>query len=57
MKEFDFYYLLLIFLFSSYAWLVPLKDKNDIIITNDSSKVLNKLEGCKPNEIWVHKGS
>ena len=57
MKEFDFYYSLLIFLFSSYAWLVPLKDKNGIVITNDSSKVWNKLEGCKPNKIWVHKGS
>ena len=45
--------MLLIF-FSKYSWVVPLKDKKDI--SNAFQKLLDKSE-CKPNKIWVDKGS
>ena len=41
-------------IFSKYAWVVPLKDKNGMIIANAFQKILNYL---KPNKIWVDKGS
>ena len=48
-KEFDFYYALLIFtvlifidIYSNYAWVVPLKDKKDFIITNSFQIILDK---------------
>ena len=43
-------------IFSKYAWFRPLKDKKDISIANAFQKILDKLE-CKPNKIWVDKGS
>ena len=49
-KEFAFYYVLLIF---SYYCLI---DKKDISITNAFQKTL-KQSNRKPNEIWVHRGS
>ena len=43
-------------IFSKYAWVVPLKDKKGISIVNAFQKILDK-SGCKPNKIWVDKGS
>ena len=43
-------------IFSKYEWVVPLKDKNGITITNAFQKIL-KESNRKPNKIWVDKGS
>ena len=43
-------------IFSKYAWVVPLKDKKGITITNAFQKILNK-SNRKPNKIWADKGS
>ena len=43
-------------IFCKYAWVVPLKDKKGIIITNVFQKILNG-SNRKPNKIWVDKGS
>ena len=43
-------------IFSKYAWVVLLKDKNGNSIVNAFQKILDK-SGCKPNKIWVDKGS
>ena len=48
--------LCLIDIHSKYAWVVPLKDKKGITITNVFRKILGK-SGRKPNKIWVDKGS
>ena len=42
-------------IFSKYAWAVPLKGKKGVTI-NAFHKVLDKSD-CKPNKIWVDKGS
>ena len=49
-------------IFSKYAWVIPLKDKNGISIVNAFQKLLDdskrsKAEdkGRKPNKIWVDK--
>ena len=49
---------------SKYAWVVPLKDKKGISIVNAFQKILKesdrneaKPKGCRPNKIWVDKGS
>ena len=62
----------LIDIFSKYARVVPLKDKNGISIVNAFQKILNdsasseakskghrqsQSKGRKPNKIWVDKGS
>ena len=39
-------------IFSKYAWIIPLKDKKGIIITNAFVDESNH----KPNKIWVDKG-
>ena len=39
-----------------YAWVIPLKDKKDITITNAFQKIL-KESNRKSNKIWVQKGS
>ena len=51
-------------IFSKYAWVVPLKDKKGITITNAFQKILkgsnkrhSQSKGRKPNKIWVDKGS
>ena len=51
-------------IFSKYAWVIPLKDKNGISIVNAFQKILDdskrrKAEdkGRKPNKIWVDKVS
>ena len=43
-------------IFSKYAWVVPLKDKKGITITNAFQKIL-KESNSKTNKIWVDKGS
>ena len=43
-------------IFSKYAWVVSLKDKKGVSIVNAFQKVLDESE-CKPNKIWVNKGS
>ena len=51
--EFVVYY---IDIFSKHAWVIPLKGKNGIIITNAFQKILDE-SNCKPNIMWVDKGS
>ena len=43
-------------IFSKFEWVVPLKDKKGVSIVNAFKKILDK-SACKPNEIWVDKGS
>ena len=43
-------------IFSKYVWVVPLKDKKGITITNAFQKVLDE-SNRKPSEIWLDKGS
>ena len=43
-------------IYSKYAWVIPLKDKKDITITNAFQKNAKKSYR-KPNKIWVDKGS
>ena len=46
----------IIYLFSKYAWIVPLKDERGVSIVNAFQRVLDK-SGSKPNKIWVDKES
>ena len=41
---------------SKYAWVIPLKDKKGITITNAFKKLLDE-SNWKPNKIWVEKDS
>ena len=43
-------------IFSKYAWVVPLKDKNGVNIVNALQEILDDAKR-KPNKIWVDKGS
>ena len=43
-------------IFSKYAWVIPLKDKKGITITNTFQKTLNESKH-KPNKMWVDKSS
>ena len=43
-------------IYSKYVWVIPLKDKIGIEITNAFQKILDK-SNCKTNKIWVDKGS
>ena len=43
-------------IFSKYAWVILLKDKKGITITNTFRKIL-KGSNCKSSKIWVDKGS
>ena len=43
-------------IYSKYAWVIPLKDKKRITITNAFQKFLKESSG-KANKIWVDKGS
>ena len=54
-KEFRFL-LCVIDIYSKYAWVIPLKDKKGITITNAFQKILDE-SNRKPNKIWVDKGS
>ena len=51
-------------IYSKYAWVIQLKDKKEIPITNAFLKILDESKRCvakskehKLNKIWVHKGS
>ena len=50
------YLLCAIDLFSKYAWVIPIRDKKGITITNAFQKIM-KESNRKPNKIWVDKGS
>ena len=43
-------------IYSKYAWVIPLRNKKGITITNAFQKTL-KESNRKPNKIWVDKGS
>ena len=43
-------------IFSKYAWVISLKDKKGITITNAFQKILDE-SNRKPNKIWVDKSS
>ena len=43
-------------IYSKYAWIIPLKVKKGITITNVFQKILDE-SNHKPNKIWVDKGS
>ena len=43
-------------IYDKYAWVIPLKDKKGITITNTFQKILDE-SNRKPNKIWVDKGS
>ena len=43
-------------IFSKYAWVILLNNKNSITITNAFHKILNE-SNRKPNKVWVDKGS
>ena len=49
-------FLCVIDIFSKYTWVIPLKDKRGIAITNALQKILDK-SNRKPNRKWVDKGS
>ena len=42
-------------IFSKYAWVIPLKDKKGIAITNAFQKILDE-SNHKSNKIWLGKG-
>ena len=46
----------MLLIISKYAWVIPLKDKIGITITNSFQKISKESNG-KPNKIWVGKGS
>ena len=50
------YLLCAIDLYSKYAFVVPLKNKKGISVTNGFNKII-KQSGRKPNKIWVDQGS
>ena len=43
-------------IFGKYAWVILMKDKKGITITNDFQKTLDE-SNRKPNKIWVDIGS
>ena len=43
-------------IFSKYVWIVPLKDKNGVIIVNAFECILDSSKR-KPNKLWVDQGS
>ena len=51
-----FRFLLRVIVFSKYAWVVPLKDKQVVSIVNDFQNILYD-SNRKLNKIWVDKGS
>ena len=50
------YLLCALYLFSKYAFVIPLKDKKGISIVNAVNKII-KQSNKKPNKIWVDQGS
>ena len=47
------YLLCVIDLFSKYAWVFPLKDKQGFTVVNAFQSILDSLKR-KPNKIWVN---
>ena len=47
--------LCIIDIFSKYAWVVPLKNREGITITNAFQKILQE-SNRKASKIWVNKG-
>ena len=45
-----------IHIYSKYSWVIPLKDKKGITVTNAFPKMLDE-SNCKPNKILSDKGS
>ena len=43
-------------IYSNYTWVIALKEQKRITITNVFQKILDE-SNCKPNKIWVDKGS
>ena len=43
-------------IFNKYAWVVSLKDKKNITITNACQQILDE-SNCNPNKIWAEKNS
>ena len=43
-------------IFSKYAWVLPLKDKNGVSIVNAFQNISDKSRH-KPSKIWVDKGN
>ena len=43
-------------MYSKYAFVIPLKDKKGISITNTFDKIIKQFKR-KPNKIWVDQGS
>ena len=54
-KEFGFW-LCLIDILSKHAWVVSLRNKTSIAVTNALQKFLNE-SGRKPNKTWAEKGN
>ena len=52
-KGFRFFFRV-IDIYMKYPWIIPLKDKKGITITNAFQ---NNLRWIKPNKIWIDKGS
>ena len=50
------YFLCTIDLFSTYAWVIPIKDKKGTSIVNVFKKIISEGQR-KPNKIWVDQGS
>ena len=44
-------------IFSKYAWVIPLKDKKGAGIVDSFQKMVKRSHKCKPNKIWIDKGS
>ena len=51
----DIFVLCVIDIFSKYAWVIPLKDKKRITITNAFQKILDE-SNCRADKIWADKG-
>ena len=41
-------------IYCKFAWVVPLKDKKGVTVTNALQKILDE-SGRKPNKLWVNK--
>ena len=50
------YLLCAIYLYSKYAFVIPLKDKKGISIVNAFNKIIKQSEKKRINKIWVHQG-
>ena len=49
------YLLCLLHVFSKYAWVKPLRDKNGKTVLNAFFKLVNE-SNLEPNKLWVDKG-